>query len=76
MILDRFEGDYAICELNANTFMQIKKQCIAENAKEGDVLVKQGAMYIVNMEETMKRRARIRSKMDLLFQRRLNGEDQ
>lgn len=70
MILDRFEGEYAICELSTNVFTQIKKSLVAEEAREGDVLKPCGERYAVDVEETAKRRARIRSKMDYLFQNR------
>ena len=37
VIIDRFEGEYAICELNVGQFVNIPK-VLFPNAKEGDVI--------------------------------------
>ena len=37
IIIDRFEGEYAICELNVGQFVNIPK-VLFPNAKEGDVI--------------------------------------
>lgn len=70
MILDRFEGRYAICEIDDNTFTQVERSLLPPDAREGDVLrLEKDGRYVIDAEETAMRRARIRSKMDLLFRR-------
>ena len=38
MIIDRFEGDYAIVELPGRVMMDLSKKLLPQGAKEGDVL--------------------------------------
>lgn len=62
VILDRFEGEYGIVELEDKTFVEIPKVLIS-NAKEGDVIT-----ININNEETEKQKKEIVSLMDELFQ--------
>ena len=39
VIIDRFEGIYAVCEKEDGTMINIEKDKICKDAKEGDVLV-------------------------------------
>lgn len=67
MILDRFEGDYAVLELTDDTGETMHKHLPAdwlpEDAAEGDVLVKAEGKYAVDAQETAKRRARAAAKL-------------
>ncbi len=38
MIIDRFEGEYAVVELDDSTFVNIPKRILPNNAKEGDFI--------------------------------------
>ncbi len=38
IILDRFEGDYAVVELAANRFCNLPRALVPAEAKEGDIL--------------------------------------
>ncbi|MGN1411756.1 MAG: DUF3006 domain-containing protein [Oscillospiraceae bacterium] len=58
LIIDRFEGDYAILEDNANHY-EIKKSELPQDCREGDVIVSQGGMYIIDEEQTRLRREAI-----------------
>ena len=60
-IIDRFEGDYAVIEVN-DEFLNIPKSALPKNAKEGDVL-----RFTIDNEETTKRKQRINGLMDKLF---------
>ena len=39
LIIDRFEGDFAVVELEDRSTIDIPKKLIPKGAKEGDVLV-------------------------------------
>ena len=62
VIIDRFEGDYAVVEIDVGKFVNMQKILIP-NAKEGDVVE-----IIVNQEETQKRKEHIKDLMSNLFQ--------
>ncbi len=38
LIIDRFEGDYAVCEREDKTMMDIERSKLPEGVKEGSVL--------------------------------------
>ena len=40
MVIDRFENNFAICEDDFGTFIQIPKSELPKNVKEGDILKK------------------------------------
>jgi len=61
VIIDRFEGDYAVVELPNETFIDVPKALFPE-AKEGDVID-----ITVDMEDTEKRKDRIKDLMKELF---------
>ena len=56
MTIDRFEGDYAVCEKPDRKMINIKKDRLPAAAKEGDVLVIQGESIKVDSEETARRK--------------------
>lgn len=64
LFLDRFEGNYAICE-NKTTgkMITIPKSMISSNAKDGDVLKLKKNMYITHSLETKNKK----QKIDKLF---------
>lgn len=59
VILDRFEGDYAVCEKEDRTMLEILKSEIPVDAKESDVLIIENGAIIINHEVTEKRRKEI-----------------
>ncbi|NMA79037.1 MAG: DUF3006 domain-containing protein [Clostridiales bacterium] len=59
LIIDRFEGDFAIIETDEDTFMQIPRKELPQNAREGDIIVKANDEYIIDHESTKKRRQKI-----------------
>ena len=73
LILDRFEGDFALIELtdeNDNiTSIEIPKDRIASDAKEGDILILNNDIYVTDTDATLLRRKRIINRL-----RRLRNE--
>ena len=60
VIIDRFEGNYAVCEKEDRTMMDIKKNDLPSEAKEGDVLNIDNNMITIDVEGTEKRRREIK----------------
>lgn len=58
LILERFEGDYAVIENNDDS-LEVKRENIAPEAAVGDILVERDGMYFPDKEETEKRRKKI-----------------
>ena len=60
LIIDRFEGEFAVVENSDNEEMTlIEKAIIDLNAGEGDVITFSDGMYHVDDEATKKRRAEV-----------------
>lgn len=68
LIIDRFEGDYAVCEWDGVKMLNLKRALLPPDAVEGDVLLERGGRYEVDAEATRARRERLRGKMDRLFE--------
>lgn len=62
LIIDRFEGDYAVCETENLEFVNIPKAALPSDAKEGDVI-----SVSIDESETDKRKERIEGLMNSLF---------
>jgi hypothetical protein len=58
LMVDRFEGEYAILEDNNNHY-EIKRSELPEDCKEGDVIVTKDGFYVVDDEQTALRRQAI-----------------
>lgn len=66
--LDRFEGDYAICEDDAQKVHEIHKSKLPTNAKPGDILrLSSEGKLIVDNAETARRKTRIKALQDRLM---------
>jgi len=63
VIIDRFEGDFAVVELENRSTINMPKQLIPEGAKEGDVL-----NIEIDTEETNKRKEKVKKLMDNLWE--------
>lgn len=66
-IIDRFEGDMAVCETSSGSSVNLPKKLISSDAKEGDVLIKCGEIFIIDKDKTRQRRNKI-----LQLQRRIS----
>lgn len=61
VIIDRFEGDYAVVEIDVGKFVNIPKILIPD-AKEGNVI-----KIDIDKKETLKRQKNIKKLMDCAF---------
>ena len=65
--IDRFEGEYAVCEVEAGKFIDIPKADIPKGAKEGDILSKADNGYRIEKSETEAKKGEIKKRMNRLF---------
>ncbi len=63
IIIDRFEGDYAVCETDTGSFADVPRAVMPQGAAEGDVI-----SITIDRSETDKRKQNINSLMDSLFE--------
>ncbi|MBU3102319.1 DUF3006 domain-containing protein [Clostridium sp. DSM 17811] len=68
VIINRFEGSYAVCEKEDKTMMDINSSELPSEAKEGDVLVLDNNTIIIDIEETEKRHRDIQVLTDDLWE--------
>ena len=69
MVIDRFEGEWAVCESQAGTIYHVPRASLPEGAREGDVVVAWGDGRLrVDATATASRSARIRALHDKLFE--------
>ncbi|KZE01961.1 MULTISPECIES: DUF3006 domain-containing protein [Bacillus] len=66
-IIDRFEGEIAVIEIN-NSTIDVLKSKLPSTAKEGDVLIIDDDNYTIDKDETAKRRREVQDLMDKLFE--------
>jgi len=59
VIIDRFEGDFAVCEKEDREMMDIERNKIPVSAKEGDVLNIVNDQIIIDSDATEKRKKEI-----------------
>lgn len=64
LIIDRFEGTYAVCEDENKNIVSIPKEELPKDAEEGSVLKITDESIAVDHSETYNREKRIREKMD------------
>ena len=68
--IDRFDGDYAICQDDNEKLYEIKMSELPENAKPGDVLkLSPDSTLSFDVAETLNRKKRIKKLQDKLFGR-------
>jgi hypothetical protein len=67
VVVDRFEGNFAVCEGSDRTMMNIPRSKLPEGVKEGDVLDITDSGITLNQSETTKRRAYIKKLMNGLW---------
>lgn len=58
-IIDRFEGEFAVCEKEDRNMVNIKRKDIPKNAREGDVIFLKNDTFHIDVEATRKRREEI-----------------
>ena len=72
LIVDRFEGNFAVCELvdkdSGTTQILIEKEKLPLNVKEGDVLFVSEKGYEIDLTQTEKRREKIKKLQNSLWE--------
>lgn len=68
VVIDRFEGEFAICEKDDFNMMEIPKYRIPKDAKEGDVLEIIDNFIKLDIEETKKRKLELEKLMENLWE--------
>lgn len=68
LVIDRFEGNYAICE-NRKTgeIKEIAREKIEQNMQEGSVIKKENGKYVQAKEKQEKIENRIKDKMNQIW---------
>lgn len=56
LIVDRFEGNYALCEKEDGTIMNVEKDRLPKGVKEGDVLILEGESIFIDNNVTLERK--------------------
>ncbi len=51
LIVDRFEGDYAIIE-NEDEYYDVKKDRLPKDCREGDILILKNNVYTIDKKQT------------------------
>ena len=65
--IDRFEGEFAVLEDENRNMIDVPKALLPEEAKEGDVLILSNDLYLVDQEETMRRRQDVQKRLERLL---------
>ena len=65
--IDRFEGNYAVCEKEDRTMMNIERSKLPSGAREGDILDITDGIIKMDAEETARRMAEAKKLMDDLW---------
>lgn len=69
LIIDRFEGNYAICELEDKSTVPVPKYKLPPECKEGECLIQDDeGMYRKDSDAVKIRESRLREKINRLFQ--------
>lgn len=69
--IDRFEGNFAICE-NRKTqeMVNIEKSLLPEECKEGDIIKFENGKYTIDNSQTKKEKEEIKNLVDNLFKKK------
>lgn len=67
-IIDRFEGNFCVVELDDKTFINIEIVKLPIGAKEGDAVKIYNANICIDLSETEKRKQRIEAKAKDLWE--------
>ena len=68
-IIDRFEEEYAVVELSDGSFKEIKRIYLPMEIREGDCINIIDTQITLDLEESKKRRDRIKNLMEDLFEK-------
>jgi len=74
VIIDRFDGDFAVCEKKDRTMLNIKRDKLPPEAKEGDILNIYDDIITVDSAATTKRKNTVSKLFADLFQNKGKGK--
>ncbi|NLV83677.1 MAG: DUF3006 domain-containing protein [Spirochaetales bacterium] len=75
LVIDRFEGMFAVCEAENHTNVSIPLTSLPEGCREGDIITKVGTRYTIDQAATAADKRRIDDKFNsLLAHRELEEE--
>lgn len=68
-IVDRFEGEFAVCEsINDNKVINVKRENLPVNVKEGNVLKYDGKKYVIDFNLTNNLKKYIKTQINNLWE--------
>ncbi|WP_139904698.1 DUF3006 domain-containing protein [Clostridium thermarum] len=59
VVIDRFEGNYAVCEKEDRTIIDISRDKLPPEAKVGDVLIITEDVIVIDIERTKEKKREI-----------------
>jgi hypothetical protein len=59
VVIDRFEGNFVVCEREDKSFINIERSLVPSEAKEGDVLTVNDTNIRMNKNETYRRKREV-----------------
>lgn len=68
VVIDRFEGEYAVCQDYEGESVNIKRNILPNDSREGDVLSICGDNITIDYEESKIRRKKIKELSDKLWE--------
>lgn len=68
IVIDRFEGDYAVCEYLDGSMKDISVKDLPAGVEVGMVLLFENGVFAVDETETISRKKRIEDKANRLFE--------
>ncbi len=70
LVIDRFEGEYAVCEDEEQRLVAVEIDELPPGVGEGSVLsISEEGKLLLNIEETERRRKRIAEKQRRIFEK-------
>jgi hypothetical protein len=68
--VDRFEGKFAVCEKEDRTMINISKDRLPPDVKEGDILIIEGDIIKIDQEATLQRKREIEEQLRELWDKK------
>lgn len=66
-IVDRLEGEYAVCEKEDKSFLDIPLKHLPDGVKEGNILIFEKGNYRINSDETRIKRQEVSDLLDSIL---------
>jgi hypothetical protein len=66
-VIDRFEGKFAVVELKDKKMVNVEIDRLSESAREGDCIIFEDDVWVVDRDETKAKKAKIEKLMGDVF---------